>query len=65
MKIQNVLLDIMQKEGVSQSDLAERMNISRQAMSQMLKGKDMRLSSVLSILEILGYSFTIEKEKRK
>ena len=65
MKIQNVLLDIMQKEGVSQSDLAERMNISRQAMSQMLKGKDMRLSSVLSILEILGYSFVIEKEKRK
>lgn len=65
MKIQNVLLDIMQKEGVSQSDLAERMNISRQAMSQMLKGKDMRLSSVLSVLEILGYSFTIEKEKRK
>lgn len=65
MKIQNVLLDIMQKEDVSQSDLAERMNISRQAMSQMLKGKDMRLSSVLSILEILGYSFTIEKEKRK
>ena len=65
MKIQNVLLDIMQKEGVSQSDLAERMNISRQAMSQMLKGKDMRLSSVLSILEILGYSFTIEKEKKK
>ena len=65
MKIQNVLIDIMQKEGVSQSDLADRMHISRQAMSQMLKGKDMRLSSVLSILEILGYNFIIEKEKRK
>lgn len=65
MTIQSILLDIMQREGITQSELADKMNISRQAMHHMLKGTDMRLSTVLSILEILGYDFNIEKAKKK
>lgn len=65
MTIQSILLDIMGREGITQSELAEKMDISRQAMHHMLKGTDMRLSTVLSILEILGYDFNIEKAKKK
>ena len=65
MKMQSILIDIMQREGITQSELADKLDISRQAMSKMLKGNDMKLSTVLSILEILGYSFMIEKDGRK
>lgn len=64
MTIQTILLDIMQQESITQSELAEKMNISRQAMHHMLKGNDMRLSTVLSILDILGYDFKIEKVRK-
>lgn len=65
MKIQTILIDIMQHEGITQSELADKLDISKQAMSKMLKGNDMRLSTVLSILDILGYSFSIEKDGGK
>ena len=56
----------MRDEGVTQNQLAKKMKVSRQAVSEMLRGDgDMKLSTVLFILETLGYKFNIEKEERK
>ena len=62
MTIQNILCEIMRDEGITQNELAKKLNVSRQAMSKMLHGNgDMRMSTVISILDILGYEFNIEK----
>ena len=62
MLIQNIIRNIMRDEGVTQNQLAKKMKVSRQAASEMLRGDgDMKLSTVLVILETLGYSFQITK----
>lgn len=65
MLIRDVLVNIMHDEGFTQNDVAKRLKISRQAMSQMLHGdNDIRLSNLIDILDVLGYSFKIVKRKR-
>ena len=62
MLIQNIIRNIMRDEGVTQNQLAKKMKVSKQAVSEMLRGDvDMKLSTVLFILETLGYSFQITK----
>ena len=62
MTVQDILCDIMRNEGVNQNEMAKKLNISRQAMSQILHGKgDIKMSTVISILDELGYVFRIEK----
>ena len=61
MNIQGIIADIMSYEGVTQIELAKRINVSRQAISQMINSKDMKISTVLTILDALGYTFKIVK----
>jgi len=61
--IQEILEIIMQKEKISQYRLAKRVGVSKQAISQMLKAKDIKMSLLLSILEVMGYEFVIRKVK--
>lgn len=62
MLIQNIIRNIMRNEGVTQNELAKKMKVSRQAVSEMLRSDgDMKLSTVLFILETLGYTFQITK----
>ena len=64
MNIQDILKDIMRNEGVSQVELARRMGFTKQAMSAMLKQKDMKVSTVVMLLYELGYCFEIKKIAR-
>ena len=59
MSIQDIIKDIMQKESVTQNELAKKMGVSRQSVSDMLHGNDMKVSTVLQVLRILGYTFKI------
>ena len=61
MTIQEIVLDIMRKEGVTQSELAKRLGVSRQSVSDMLHGADMKVSTVVRVLSVLGYVFRIER----
>ena len=62
MTIQHILLDIMKKEKVTNIELAKRLGVSRQAVQQMLKGDDMKISTVVVILSTLGYVFKIVRD---
>ena len=62
MPLQEIIVGIMREQGVTQNKLAERMGISRQAMSQMLKGQDMKVSTAIDILSVLGYTLTVTKD---
>ena len=62
MTIQQILLDIMKKEKVTNVELAKRLGVSRQAVQQMLKGDDMKISTVVVILSTLGYVFKIVRD---
>lgn len=62
MTIQQILLDIMKKEKVTNIELAKRLGVSRQAIQQMLKGDDMKISTVVVILSTLGYVFKIVRD---
>ena len=61
LSIQEIILDIMEQEGITKNELAKRLGISRQAVSQMLSQDDMKMSTVVTILFELGYVFNIEK----
>jgi len=62
MTAQEIIMDIMRNEGVTQTELAKKMGVSRQNVSNMLHGDDMKVSTVLHVLRILGYSFKIERD---
>ena len=59
MSIVGIIRDIMQNERITQIELAQRLSISKQAVSQMLNQDDMRISTVIAMLDALGYSFKI------
>lgn len=63
MEMQEIILDIMQKEGVSKAQLAKAIGVTRQAMSQMLTAGDMKLSTVTAILSALGYEIIVDKKE--
>ena len=64
MRIQDIFREIMQREGISQGELARQLGVSRQAISAMMHNKDIKLFTVLSVLDVLGYDFKIIKSKR-
>lgn len=64
MTIQQIITDILLKEKMTQYQLAKRIGVSKQAVSQLLKANDASFMRVLQILEALGYEFVIRKEKK-
>ena len=64
MRIQDIFREIMQREGISQGERARQLGVSRQAVSAMMHNKDIKLFTVLSVLDVMGYDFKIIKSKR-
>lgn len=54
-KIAVKLLRTLREKGISQTELAERMNISKQMVSKLVQGKsNMQLSTICNLEQILG-----------
>ena len=64
MSIQEIIKSIMQDECVTQKELAETLGVTKQAVSCMLNGDDMKMSTVQNIFTALGYCIKIEKVKK-
>jgi hypothetical protein len=54
---------IMEKEGINQTELAEKMGCARQNINQLLNrnGKSMRYDSFENIIKVLGYEISLKK----
>jgi len=61
MTIHDIIKDIMKNEGVTQTQLAKKVGVTKQAISHFLNGNDVRLSVVVNILSVLGYQYVIKK----
>lgn len=58
-----IIEEILERDGVSQSDLAEMMDTDRRAIHQTLrKCQDIKYSKFAEMLDKLGYRITIEKK---
>ena len=62
MNIGEKILEIMEQEKVSQTELAERLNSNRKNLNQTLRrNQDIKFSQVVEIFDKLGYDVKIEK----
>ncbi len=58
-----IIEEILERDGVSQSDLAEMMEEDRRAIHQTLrKNQDIKYGKFVEMLDKLGYKITIEKK---
>lgn len=64
MTMQQIILDILHEKGMNQNDLARKMKVTRQAVHNMLHNDDIRMSTVITVLNLLGYRFEIKEIKR-
>ena len=58
-EIKKMLID----HDMSVTDLAEKLDTTRQNLNNKLKRKDMKVSDLNAILEVLGYRIEFVKEK--
>ena len=58
-EIKKMLID----NDMSVTDLAEKLDTTRQNLNNKLKRKDMKVSDLNTILEVLGYRIEFVKEK--
>lgn len=65
MTIHDIIKDIMKNEGVTQTQLAKKVGVTKQAISHFLNGNDVRLSVVVNILSVLGYQYVIQKNRSR
>ncbi len=56
-----MIKEIAAEEGITMKDLAERLNITRQALYKRLDG-DLRTSSFLGIMEAMGFAIYYGKD---
>lgn len=63
MTMQQIILDILKRKRMSKAELAKALNTSKQNVGQILKNDDIRVSTVLTILDILGYEFVIRRKR--
>lgn len=62
MNIGEKIIEIMDLEKVSQTELAKRLNSDRRNLNQTLRrNKDIKYSQVVEIFDKLGYDVKIEK----
>ena len=60
-----IIEEILERDGVSQSDLAEMMDTDRRAIYQTLrKCQDIKYSKFEEMLDKLGYRIMIEKKQQ-
>lgn len=60
-----IIRKILKAEGVSQQELADRMGVFRQSISQMLnrESASMRFSSFQNLIKTLGYEIIVRKKE--
>lgn len=64
MKIYKMLRNIRKEKGLTQSQLAEKVQVSTQAVNQYESGKrEIKADMFVSLLEALGYDFSLEEIK--
>lgn len=62
MNMADIIKDIMKRQGINQKKLADRVGISKQAVSQMLNSEDMKVSTARMLLGALGYCLQVVRE---
>ncbi|MGA7563726.1 MAG: helix-turn-helix transcriptional regulator [Desulfobaccales bacterium] len=64
MEVTETLCELLEKEGVSRKELAERLGKSKGFVSQLLNGgRNLTLRTVADILRVLGYKVALKPEK--
>ena len=63
MTIPEIVKTILKQEGVTHKQLADKLGVSRQFVSHVMKQEDMRINTVVRILHAVGYEFIIEKRR--
>ena len=59
-----IINKMMEKEGMTQIQLAQKMGITRQRVSRLISG-NMRYENFVRIINAAGYDVKIEKRKRE
>lgn len=66
LKVAEKLAEIREKTGLTQAELAHKMNVSQQLISRIESGSDnITIETLIKFLEILGVTLRIGIEKRK
>ncbi|MHB8068285.1 MAG: helix-turn-helix domain-containing protein [Desulfobaccales bacterium] len=66
MEVTETLCELLEKEGVSRKELAERLGKSKGFVSQLLNGgRNLTLRTVADILHVLGYNVTLTPHKKE
>ena len=64
MEVTETLCELLEKEGVSRKELADRLGKSKGFVSQLLNGgRNLTLRTVADILHVLGYKVTLRPHK--
>ncbi|MDD2901764.1 MAG: helix-turn-helix transcriptional regulator [Syntrophales bacterium] len=64
MEVTETLCELLEKEGVSRKELADRLGKSKGFVSQLLNGgRNLTLRTVADILHVLGYKVTLTPHK--
>jgi transcriptional regulator with XRE-family HTH domain len=64
MEVTETLCELLEKEGISRKELAERLGKSKGFVSQLLNGgRNLTLRTVADILHVLGYKVTLTPHK--
>lgn len=66
MEVTETLCELLEKEGVSRKELADRLGKSKGFVSQLLNGgRNLTLRTVADILHVLGYKVTLTPHKKE
>ncbi|MFZ0051817.1 MAG: helix-turn-helix transcriptional regulator, partial [Desulfobaccales bacterium] len=64
MEVTETLCELLEKEGVSRKELADRLGKSKGFVSQLLNGgRNLTLRTVADILHVLGYKVSLTPQK--
>lgn len=64
MTIPDIVRTILREEHITQKQLADKLGVTKQMVSKILKQEDMRINTVVRILHAVGYEFIIEKRRK-
>lgn len=60
-----IVAALLEREGLSYADLAERLGVTRQAVYNIVDSDSITERTLNKVLNVLGYSITIEGERNE